>query len=279
LSVRPQRTYIQQESQKVPNRNHLFQKGGKNRKNGRFQFDSFPVLARIDFRLPSITASVDMNPDPRPDDSRNEAAKFADLVEQARNGSNEAIGLLVHRWRKYLLLIANQDLEQDLQAKIAPSDIVQQSLIDVQEHVTDFRGSSEAEFQAWVRTILKNNVAAARRKYKSSQQRDLKREVGIHDSTGPKPSLVDPQDSPGTSALQNERTKILEVAMKQIPDHYRQVIQLRNFDELTFVEIARRLGGTEDSVRKLWSRAILSLQKEIQVEYPDYVSGSFDGLN
>ena len=38
------------------------------------------------------------------------------------------------------------------------------------------------------------------------------------------------------------------------------MIVLRNLEHRTFVEIARELGRTPDATRKLWFRAIASLQ-------------------
>lgn len=231
----------------------------------------------MQFRNPPFQASVDMNTEPFAGSNQDDSSCFEELIEQARKGDAESVGELVRRWRKYLLLIANENLEQDLQAKIAPSDIVQQSLIDVQQHIADFRGSSEAEFQSWVRSILKNNVHAARRKYKSSQQRDLKREVAIDDPAGHMGPLADRGETPRTAALRTERRRILASAMDQLPDHYQQVIQLRNHDEMTFVQIAESIGGTEDTARKLWSRAILRLQKVIDDDHPGFQSNTTDG--
>ena len=207
------------------------------------------------------------------DGETSETSSFAKLFELARQGDKKAIGELIDRWRKYLLLIANENLDRDLHAKIAPSDIVQQSMIDAQLHIGDFRGNSEAEFRAWVRTILRNNVHAARRRFKTAQRRDLSREICINDSAMPIPTLKNPHDSPRTTALKNERAHVLDSAMKQLPENYQQVIKLRNWDELSFVDIAQRMDSTEDSARKLWSRAVLRLQQVINQEHPGFQSG------
>ena len=80
---------------------------------------------------------------------RQSETDFHLLAEKAIGGDSLAVEQLVDRWRNYLLLIANEDLEQELHPKIAPSDIVQQSLVDVQRNINGFRGTSEAEFKAW----------------------------------------------------------------------------------------------------------------------------------
>ena len=211
---------------------------------------------------------------PENEEPQNVPIAFAELVDLARAGDQQAIGGLIDRWRKYLLLIANEDLEQDLHAKIAPSDIVQQSMLDAQQHLGDFRGSSEVEFRAWVRKILQNKVHAARRAFKKTKSRDLGKEIGIDDSRQPVPVLENRHDSPRSDALKKERANVLSIAMNQLPPHYQQIIQLRNWDELTFVEIAKQLDCSEDSARKLWSRAVLRLQQVINQNHPGFQSGS-----
>jgi RNA polymerase sigma-70 factor, ECF subfamily len=39
------------------------------------------------------------------------------------------------------------------------------------------------------------------------------------------------------------------------------VIVLRNMEELTFPEVAKRMGRTQDSVEKLWLRALVRLRQ------------------
>ena len=275
LFIRTNISGSHRDAQPILNRNRIFKKI-QNMIWQQSQFFSRFCLqaAKMEVRINDFSASEDMNHiNPDHDGSQNGPADFDDLVQMARGGDKKAIGQLIDRWRKYLLLIANENLEQELHAKIAPSDIVQQSMMDAQNNIANFRGVSEAEFQAWVRQILRNNVHAARRKYKTSQQRNVKREIEIDDSRRPSPALPNREDSPRTEALKNERASVLDSAMRQLPDHYQQIIQLRNWDDLTFVEIADRLKSTEDSVRKLWSRAVLRLQQVINQDHPGFQSG------
>jgi len=51
--------------------------------------------------------------------------------------------------------------------------------------------------------------------------------------------------------------------MGRLSDDYRQVILWRQVENLAFEEMAQRLGRSIDAVRKLWWRALQSLQKEL----------------
>lgn len=197
-----------------------------------------------------------------------EPAAFAQLIEAARNGDQGAVGQLIEDWRGYLLLIANQDLDRDIQAKVGPSDVVQESMLILQDRIGDFRGSSEPEFRAWIRQILKTNLEDSRRKYKQAQRRSVQREVRRDDS---RLVGVDPAESrvtPGTDLAHRERVEILSRVMEELPENYRQVIELRNWQELGFREVAERMDSNEDAVRKLWYRAILKLQEKLNQNWP-----------
>jgi RNA polymerase sigma factor (sigma-70 family) len=70
--------------------------------------------------------------------------------------------------------------------------------------------------------------------------------------------------TPGSQAIAEEEAAALEAAMSRLPDDYREVIQLRNWQALAFKEIGERMGRSADATRKLWYRAILQLQQEME---------------
>src|SRR6478672_14289 len=84
-------------------------------------------------------------------------------IEAARNGNGSALGPVLEICRNYLLLTANQELEPDLQAKVAPSDVVQKTYLEAFRDFRQFRGRTEAELLGWLRGILKHNLANVRR--------------------------------------------------------------------------------------------------------------------
>ena len=52
--------------------------------------------------------------------------------------------------------------------------------------------------------------------------------------------------------------------MARLPPDYRDVLYLRYWEGLSFVQIAGRIGRSADAVRKLWYRAIERLQAELR---------------
>ncbi len=75
--------------------------------------------------------------------------------------------------------------------------------------------------------------------------------------------FVDLGDSPSTAAALKEQEKQLHRAIETLSEIEREVIKLRNWQRLSFVEIGQRTQRSADAARKLWSRAIVRLQKEM----------------
>jgi RNA polymerase sigma-70 factor (ECF subfamily) len=191
---------------------------------------------------------------------------IAPLLEQARNGSAAAIGSLLEAARSYLLLQAEHELPQSLRAKVGPSDIVQETAIDAHRDFPRFRGTTQEELYAWLRTILQNNVMDMVRRFEMAQKRAVKREASLSvivDRCGI--SVLPPgSNTPDHSAIRREDAALLAGGLTRMPDDYQTILRLRYWDGLTFPEIAIRLGRSEEAARKLWYRALARLTEELQ---------------
>jgi RNA polymerase sigma-70 factor (ECF subfamily) len=193
-----------------------------------------------------------------------ESRAFQQLVDAARDGSNEALGELLDQWRNYLLLVANQELGDDLAVKAGASDVVQETFTQAQQSFPGFRGKSQADLIAWLRQILLRQILALRRQFFRNLKRDVQREVsmdGDQEVRGMAESLRTEGDSPVGHVATEEEFEGISRALDSLPSEYRQVIRLRYWDNLTFAEIGARAGKSADAVRKCWFRAAQRLAR------------------
>ena len=79
-------------------------------------------------------------------------------------------------------------------------------------------------------------------------------------------NLAVSQTSPSERAARRERAVLLADVLASLPPHYQQVILLRDLKELSFPEVARRMGSSADAVRKLWIRALAHLSSLLSGE-------------
>lgn len=201
---------------------------------------------------------------PEAEDPR-EAAAVEKWLADARLGCPEALGRLLEICRRYLLLVANQELTPALRAKVAPSDIVQETLLEAGRDFPRFRGVTERELLGWVRRMLRNNVTNVHRHFEAEKRR-LDREVPLEEGAADTllhRALRQPE-TPSRQAQAREQDEQLAQTIRRLPEHYQQILRLHSSEGLTFVQIAAQLGSTADAVRKLWGRAVEELARLLE---------------
>ncbi len=190
---------------------------------------------------------------------------FPELVQAARQGDSDVLGALIEQYREYLTVIAKYDVERDLQAKMGASDFIQQTVLEAYQHFDQFRGQTPEEFKGWLRQILANEFSRARKLYFKAQRRQVSREHRLNDSQIAQPAIPDKSNiTPSTDALVREQSRALEDMMARLPEHYQQIIRLRDWEEQTFPEIGRQMNISQEAARKLWRRAIIKLEALLQ---------------
>jgi RNA polymerase sigma-70 factor (ECF subfamily) len=187
-------------------------------------------------------------------------------IDAAREGSSEAFGALIETCRGYLLSIANRELSADLQQKLGPSDLVQDTICEAQQCFHQFSGLRRDEFLAWVRTILLHNLSNTRRAFRDVSKRQIARETSL-DGSDPrlKRSLVAREPPPAEAILAKEQIEMVQAAIRRLPTPFCDVIYLRHREHRSFAEIGERLGRTPDAARKLWQRAVEWLAEELNI--------------
>ncbi|MFO0953073.1 MAG: sigma-70 family RNA polymerase sigma factor [Isosphaeraceae bacterium] len=187
------------------------------------------------------------------------------------------LGETLEAFREYLYRVADRQLGPDLAAKLGASDIVQETFLAAQRGVSGFRGRTEAEWRAWLETILRSRLANARRHYWETRKRGGAGEVSLDAPVpsgesgspmepGARGGLLGTDDTvstPSGKAIRRERERALVLALERLPDHYREVVRWHHEERLTFDQIAGRLKTSPDAARKLWARALLRLREAL----------------
>ena len=194
------------------------------------------------------------------------AGAVAEWLAAARGGSADALGRLLEAFRHYLLRIARQVIDPALRAKADASDLVQETFLEAQRDFGRFHGSSAEEFRAWLRQLLLNNIANLVRRYRGTDKRQIDREVALEPGSGSGPPgghLPAATPSPSSHIVHAEQALALARALRGLPEKYRQVLEWRYQQGLSFAEIAPRLRLSANAVRKLWARAVTRLHHQL----------------
>lgn len=191
------------------------------------------------------------------------------LLSLARAGSGEALGQLLEVYRNYLALLARVQIGRRLQGKVEAADLVQETFLAAHRDFARFRGTTEGEFVRWLRQILAGNLADLIKHYYVARRRDVRLERQLSDELDESSriitqSLVARGSSPSQQAARRELAVCLADALQTLPADYSEVIILRHLQELSFPEVARQMGRSLDSVKKLWVRALARLRSSLR---------------
>jgi RNA polymerase sigma-70 factor, ECF subfamily len=168
----------------------------------------------------------------------------------------------VESYRSYLSLLARLQLAHELQGKLDPSDLVQQTLLKAHQNGGQFRGSAEGEHLAWLRTILANTLTDAIRKSApkaGTGERSL--EASLEQSSRRLEAiLAADQTSPSERVIRHEQLFRLADALAQLPDDQRQAVELRHLQGLATAEIARQMNRSVSAIGGLLQRGLRALR-------------------
>jgi RNA polymerase sigma-70 factor, ECF subfamily len=166
-------------------------------------------------------------------------------------------------YREYLRLLARLQLPQALRGKVDPSDVVHETLLKAHQRRDQFRGQTEAEWRAWLRRILANNIADAARDLPPATV-----QAALDESSARiEEWLVAAGPSPGENVERAELLLRLADALAALPEDERTAVELRYLQQPPWplAEIARHLGRpTAKAVAGLLSRGLEKLREVLR---------------
>jgi RNA polymerase sigma-70 factor (ECF subfamily) len=152
-----------------------------------------------------------------------------------------------------------------LRNEVDAEDAAQEAFIKIYRNLQNFRG--ESKFSTWVVSIARNEGLGWLRKRASRPEEPIQ-PILDHDgetSTGDfTPALLtDWREVPLEALERKELGQYLCRAVLSLPPIYREVVQLRDMDDLDIAETAQVLGISAGSVKVRLHRARIMLQKEL----------------
>lgn len=176
------------------------------------------------------------------------------IVERALAGDADAFGEIVRRWERRIYALAFGMLGREEEAR----DAVQETFLSAFRNLRGFRG--EAKVSSWLHRIAINQCITRQRRAR------VRSETALEDETaGDSEFLVAPADqSPARAAESRERREFVRRAVSALPTELRQVVVMKEFEELTFQEISEALDLPLSTVKSRLYTALRQLQMRLQ---------------
>jgi RNA polymerase sigma-70 factor (ECF subfamily) len=176
------------------------------------------------------------------------------IVERALAGEAEAFGELVRRWERRIFALAYGMLDSSEDAR----DATQETFLSAFRNLRGFRG--EAKVSSWLHRIAVNQCITRQRRAKVRKESALEDEAqaeAVAAYTAPATA------SPARAAESRQRTELVRRAVQGLPAELRQVVVMKEFEELTFQEIAEALDLPLSTVKSRLYTALRQLQMRL----------------
>jgi RNA polymerase sigma-70 factor (ECF subfamily) len=188
-----------------------------------------------------------------------------ELIERATRGDVDARQQLLVRHRERLVKMVAVRLDRGVAARLDPSDVVQEALAAAAQHLDEFLRIRPLPYYAWLRQFAWERLVKLQRHHIRSKKRSVTREEAWSmplpdDSVLRLARLVAGGASPSQALIRNELRERLRAALKQLAPHDREILVMRNLEELSIAEIAEVLGLTEGAVKVRHLRALRRLR-------------------
>jgi RNA polymerase sigma-70 factor (ECF subfamily) len=171
-----------------------------------------------------------------------------ELVARSLHGDMDAFGALIMRYRSGVIGVAYR-----LSGNIAlAEDVAQETFIRVWEKLATFR--PEGNFRGWLYRIASNlTIDVLRRKRPTADIQEV--------------PVAAPEPDPEAAFVQRERDRAVRAALLRLPVHSRTILVLREYENLSYQEIADVLDIPLGTVKS----RLYDARRRLKVELTDYL--------
>lgn len=162
-------------------------------------------------------------------------------------------------------------IDHRLRGRVDPSDVLQEAFLDLSKRLPSWSQNRSIPLFLWMRLVTGERLMRIHRRHLSTGMRDAARDVSLDLSRGPQvdseslaAELAGSVTSPSDQVMRKEIQLQLQNALNGMDDIDREIIALRNFEELDNPEAAAVLQLAPETARKRYVRALKRLQSELR---------------
>jgi len=170
------------------------------------------------------------------------------LLQALALGDGDARDELLARHAGRLAGFIRVRMGPELRARVAPEDVLQETLLEAARKVDAFEPRGPAAFYGWLVEIARYKLAEARR-----ASRALKRARQTPLDSAVAPGVT---STPSRHAERTERAERLAAALERIDGTRAEAVRLRYLEGLSVADAAARMGCSEPALKSRVARGL-----------------------
>ena len=186
----------------------------------------------------------------------------ADLVARLQAGDQDAFEELVRTYGGRLLSVARRFVRNEADAQ----DVVQAAYLSAFRSLRRFEGG--CQLSTWLHRIVVNTALMKLRTRRRKPEESIELLLPSFQDDGHHVEQFSEWGAPADILLDRKETRAtVRACIQQLPDNYRQVLLLRDIEELPTQDVAQMLKVTPTAVKVRLHRARQALSTLLRKEY------------
>lgn len=182
------------------------------------------------------------------------------LVGKAKEGDRDALQSLLARYLPRIHQLVRLSMGSKLRNHLESMDVVQEVLGRILKSFDKFEIRHEASFAHWVRVLVQNEIKN-QAVFQNADCRNADKEIHpVKNESGSwldiGAGLADTGKTPSKIVEAKDNMDRLAQALEQLTEDQREIIVMRQYEELSFGDIGEILNCSEDASRMKFVRAM-----------------------
>lgn len=187
--------------------------------------------------------------------------------------NSSAYGVQFEKHRQRLGQVVRARMHPRLLRRLDSDDVVQEIFLAAQQRLEQWKKGVSVPFFVWLRLITIQTVQNFHRFHLQARRRTLLQERyeggGLSSSVPLAHVPGRTASTPSQVAMRREEISALEEALQKLSDNDREIISLRNFENLSNTEVAACLGISEKAASIRYVRALDRLRIQMNRDLED----------
>jgi RNA polymerase sigma-70 factor (ECF subfamily) len=199
-----------------------------------------------------------------------ESPQTVQWLERLRAGEKDALAVLFDHYRPRLRNMVQLRLDARVAARFDASDVLQEVYLDVAQQIGRYIDRPQVSFYIWLRGLTWERLLKLHRSHLGTARRAVVREQPLpaESSAALAGQLLAGGVSPSDMMVRDELRRRIQNALARLAPEDREVILMRDFEDMSNNEVAEALGLGPSGVTMRYGRAMYRLKEILVAEWP-----------